>query len=95
MDPKRKLKGLLARIFSDATVEEAERAELKTFLASGEVSAADIKEVFDDFVKTTWKITMADGVISEKERSRMNEIVSVLGLEADALPAEWTAALGG
>lgn len=95
MDDKRKLKGMLARIFSDATAEESERAELKAYLSSGALSMAEIKEVFEDFVQTTWKITMADGVISDIERQRLNEIVRVLGLEIDSLPVEWVRALRG
>ena len=93
MDPKRKLKGMLARIFSDAMAEDSERAELKAYLSSGELSMAEVKEVFDDFVQTTWKITIADGVVSEIERQRLNEIVRVLGLEIDTLPVEWVQVL--
>jgi tellurite resistance protein len=93
MDEKRKLKGMLARIFSDATAEESERAELKAYLSSGALSMAEIKEVFEDFVQTTWKITIADGVISDVERQRLNEIVRVLGLEVDSLPIEWVRVL--
>jgi tellurite resistance protein len=93
MDQKRKLKGMLARIFSDATAEEAERTELKAYLASGALTAAEIKEVFADFAATTWKITMADGVISDIERRRLNEIVSVLGLAPETLPEEWVRVL--
>jgi uncharacterized tellurite resistance protein B-like protein len=95
MDDKRKLKGMLARIFSDATAEESERAELKAYLSSGALSMAEIKEVFDDFVQTTWKITMADGVVSDIERQRLNEIVKVLGLEIESLPVEWVKTLRG
>ena len=95
MDDKRKLKGMLARIFSDATAEESERAELKGYLSSGVLSMAEIKDVFDDFVQTTWKITMADGVVSDIERQRLNEIVEVLGLEIESLPVEWAKTLRG
>jgi tellurite resistance protein len=89
MDPKRKLKGMLARIFSDAVAEESEREELKAYLGSGVLSAAEIREVFDDFVQTTWKITIADGVVSEREKQRLREIVDVLALDAAVLPREW------
>jgi hypothetical protein len=75
VDPKRKLKGMLARIFSDAKVEDAERSELKAYLGSGALSVADVKAVFEDFVATTWKITMADGVVSDVERQRLINIV--------------------
>ena len=95
MDEKRKLKGMLARIFSDATAEATERAELETYLASGSLTSAEVQEVFADFVQTTWKITMADGVISDVERERLNEIVRVLGVEVDGLPEEWVASLRG
>ena len=95
MDDKRRLKGMLARIFSDAAAQESERAELKGFLSSGTLTMAEIKEVFADFVQTTWKITMADGVVSDIERKRLTEIVDVLGLDPEVLPEEWVEALRG
>lgn len=92
-DPKRKLKGMLARIFSDAVAESHEREELAAYLASGAMSEADIKDVIADFVATTWKITIADGVVSDKEKQRLREIVDVLKLSDDVLPPEWKSAL--
>ncbi len=89
MDSKRKLKGMLARIFSDAAVDENERVELRAYLSSGALSMAEIKEVVHDFCETTWKITMADGVVSDVERQRLNEIVKVLGLDVADLPVDW------
>lgn len=89
MDPRRKLKGMLARIFSDAVVEPSERDEIKAYLASGALSEQETKEVIADFVETTWKITMADGVVSELEKKRLREIVFVLELERGLLPPEW------
>ncbi len=83
---------MLARIFSDATVEEKEREELRAYLASGELTHPEIKEVLTDFVNKTWRITMADGVISETETKRLREIVSVLGMR-DVIPPEWVAVL--
>jgi tellurite resistance protein len=90
MDPKRKLKGMLARIFSDAVAEESERAELREYLARAELSKADIAAVVDDFVQTTWKITTADGVVSDVEKRRLREIVDVLGLDKATLPPDWS-----
>lgn len=89
MDPKRKLKGMLARIFSDTTVEDAERNELKAYLTSGALSPSDVKAVFEDFVATTWKITMADGVVSDVEKRRLVNIVKELGIAKEMLPGEW------
>lgn len=95
MDPKRALKGMLARIFSDAVAEPAEREELKRTLASGALSDAEIREVFADFVQTTWKITIADGTVSDREKQRLQEIIEVLEIEPAVLPPEWKALLGG
>ena len=93
MDPKRKLKGMLARIFSDAVAEEHERAELAAYLGSGALTPAEVTEVIADFVATTWKITIADGVVSDREKQRLREIVAVLELDPSAVPPEWAAAL--
>jgi hypothetical protein len=89
MDPKRKLKGMLARIFSDAVAEPSERDELKSFLATGLLSNDEIIEVFRDFVATTWKITIADGTVSDIEKARLREIAAVLPLDKSAFPPEW------
>jgi Tellurite resistance protein TerB len=93
MDPKRKFKGMLARIFSDAAADQAERAELAAYLASGALTPAEINEVVQDFVDHTWKIAMADGVVSDVEKKRLREIVAVLRLDHATLPAAWASAL--
>lgn len=95
MDPKQALLGKLTHIFSDAMVDEAEKSSLRAFLASGELSAKDLREVFEEFVATTWKETMADRHVSDLERQRLREIVRVLGLDASILPREWRSILSG
>jgi hypothetical protein len=95
MDPKRKLKGMLARIFSDAVAEDHEREELRAYLGSNVLSQTEIQEVFDDFIQTTWKITIADGVVSDHETARMKEIVSVLSIDPAKLPADWAKIVSG
>lgn len=94
MDAKRKLKGMLARIFSDAVADATERDELKAFLSSDVLTLAEIKEVFEDFVATTWKITKADGVVSEVEKQRLREIFDVLPVDRSVLPREWADIVG-
>jgi tellurite resistance protein len=93
MDPKEALTAKLTRIFSDAVVDEDERSELRAFLASGELSASETKDVFESFVKTTWKATMEDGRISETELQRLREVIRVLNLDASVLPREWLSAV--
>lgn len=95
MDPKQALLGKLAHIFSDAVVDDAEKSSLRAFLASGELSNEELRAVFEDFVATTWKGTMADGHVSDMEKKRLREIVRVLGLDAATLPKEWRSVLMG
>ena len=95
MDPKQALLAKLAHVFSDAVVDEAELSSLRASLASGELSTKELREVFDDFVGTTWKETMADDHVSALEKQRLREIVRVLGLDAAILPREWRAILSG
>ncbi len=90
---KRRFKGMLARVFSDATVDEDEAAEIRAFLASGELATEEVTEVILDFVQTTWRVTVADSHISETERSRMREIVRVLEVPHGSLPPAWVEAI--
>jgi hypothetical protein len=95
MDSKQALLAKLAHIFSDAVVDEAEKSSLRAFLASGELTTKDLREVFEQFVATTWKETMADHQVSDLEKQRLREIVRVLGLDASILPNEWRSLLKG
>lgn len=89
MDSKAKFKGLLARIFSNAEVDEAERAELLEFLASGALTVDERSEVVASFVSTTWKTASADGRLSENETKRLRAIASTLALVKSDLPSGW------
>ena len=79
----------LSRPFSDAVVDDAEHGELLDFLASGALTPPERAEVVSEFVATTWKGTSADGVVSDREKLRLREIVKVLGLDATTLPEVW------
>jgi tellurite resistance protein len=52
-----------------------------------------MEDAFEEFVTTTWNLTMADGVVSEDERSQLREITRVLGLDPASLPSEWRSLL--
>lgn len=94
MDAKQALLGKLTQIFADGLVDDAERSSLRAMLASGELSSKEVREVFDQFVATTWKGTIDDGRVTDVEKKRLQEIVRVIGLDATALPREWRALLG-
>lgn len=85
-DPKLKFKGMLARAFMDAVLDEAERAEIRAYLDSGVISKEDAHEVIEDFLSRTWSMAMADDHISEVERTRIQNIVRELGIPMTRLP---------
>ena len=90
---KRRFKGMLARVFSDAVVEDSEAQEIRAFLTSGELSPEEVSSVVMDFVQTTWRVTVADNEISDKERQRLKEIVRVLEIPHSSLPPAWVQAI--
>ena len=83
----KKLKGMLARIFSDGVVQPGEREELDRHLESG-LSKETVQATLVDFLKTTMKHVNADGAISDREREKLRLIVTELELPNDAIPDE-------
>jgi uncharacterized tellurite resistance protein B-like protein len=93
MDHQAKFKGLMARIFSNAEVDEAERRELQDFISLGLLTAAERDVVVQSFTATTWKSANADGVLSEVEKKRLRSIADELKLAPEDLPPAWAALL--
>lgn len=90
---KRRFKGMLARVFSDGVVNDAEAEEVRAFLSSGELTPDEVKDVIADFVQLTWRVTVADSEISEREKVKLREIVRVLEIPQSTLPPAWAEAL--
>jgi len=93
VDPRKKLLGMLARIFTDAEVSADERRELKDFVGSGALGAEELKATLDGFAERTWAMANADGQISDRERERLRAVARELGLKREGLPAAWVALL--
>jgi uncharacterized membrane protein YebE (DUF533 family) len=88
MDLEKRLKGMLARVFSDGMLDDAERAELETMWKSGGLTNEQVRKVMSEFVKTTYKHVMADGTVTNLERAKLQNIVRELKLPDDAIPEE-------
>lgn len=84
----KKLKGMLARIFSDGVVEPTERAELDRQLHSGALSSETVRATLLDFLQTTMKHVGADGVVTDSERAKLRVIVTELELPNECIPDE-------
>ena len=84
----KKLKGMLARIFSDGVVEPSERVELDRHLGAGTLSSETVRATLLDFLRTTMKHVNADGEVSETERAKLRVIITELELPNDCIPDE-------
>jgi uncharacterized membrane protein YebE (DUF533 family) len=83
-----RLKGMLARIFSDGVVDANERAELDRQLQSGAMKSETVRATLLDFLATTMKHVTADGVVSDSERAKLRVIVTELELPNECIPDE-------
>ena len=81
-----RLKGMLARIFSDGVVTDDERAELSQAIAGGMLPADRVQRVMIDFLAKTFAHFTADGEITDGERTKLRLIVGELALPADCVP---------
>jgi tellurite resistance protein len=91
---KQELMDMLTRIFADSVAEETELNVLIAFLSSGTMKPTEVQEVMTNFVQNTWKITIADGVVTDEEKKRLRSIVDSLGLQhSDFIPNGWRRAL--
>jgi uncharacterized membrane protein YebE (DUF533 family) len=88
MPVDKQLKGMLARIFSDGQVDDAERNELRTRLSSGTLPAADAQATMLEFLNATYRHAMADGVLSDAEKARLRSIILELELPNACVPEE-------
>ncbi|MDB4992948.1 MAG: hypothetical protein JWM74_380 [Myxococcaceae bacterium] len=90
-NPELRFKGMLARVFSDAVLEDAEKAELTEAVKSSGLTSDQVKHAIHSFTATTFKHASADGVITDRERERLRAIVGAvkeLGLPDDCIPAD-------
>jgi hypothetical protein len=96
-NPELRFKGMLARVFSDAVLEDAEKAELTEAVKNGGLTVEQVKQAIFAFTATTFKHATADSVITEREADRLRAIVVMvkeLGLPDDCIPADVRAAVG-
>lgn len=89
----KRLLGMLARIFSDGVLEDAERAELQEHLRSGALTPESARATMSEFLLTTMKHALADGTVTERERAKLRLIVDTLALPADCIPEDVKKAL--
>jgi hypothetical protein len=90
-DAELRFKGMLARVFSDAVLEDAEKAELTEAVKNGSLTGDQVRQVIFTFTTTTFKHASADGVLTDRELGRLRAIVSMvdgLGLPGDCIPAD-------
>ena len=87
------LLALVERIFEDGVVTASERSELVSLYRGAGLTVPDVKEVFAAFLHKTWGATIADGVITREERTKLATIVRELRMPKESIPPEVDAAV--
>jgi len=91
VDPQRlelRFLGLLAKIFSDGVITDAERAELHARTQDGALSPDRIRAVMLHFLTTSLAHITADGKVTRREHDKLRLIVDELALPEDSVPEE-------
>ena len=91
-----RFKGMLARVFSDAVLEDAEKGELTEAVKSGGLTNDQVKQAIFAFTATTYKHAAADGAITDRELDRLRAILAAvkeLGLPDDCIPDDVRSAI--
>jgi len=91
---ERQFTGMLARIFSDGVVTEAERTELWTSVAKNGLDAKRVDTLLLEFVEKSFSHFAADGIITDAERIKLRLIVNELGLAQEHLPHQIREVIG-
>lgn len=81
------LLSLVERIFEDGVVTASERSELASLYRGAGLTVPEVKEVFAAFLKKTWGETIADGLITNEERTKLATIVRELRMPVESVPA--------
>lgn len=85
----------LMKVFDDGVLEPHEQKELRELYGLGKLTLSDVREVFGTFLRHTWENAMADGELSEDERTKLANIVEQLKLPSDLVPDDIKKAISG
>jgi hypothetical protein len=84
---------LIDQIFEDGRVDDSERQQLRRFWADKGLTVNQVRVVIDRFVDDVWREVVADGIVTDDERSRLRAVVSGLNLPREILPQALLSAL--
>lgn len=85
-DAQQKLRNLLDAVFEDSVVDRSEHAAILAATESGELTTAQVQQVFGGFMEKKWGEAMKDGVLSPQERLLLLGIMRELKLSDDCIP---------
>jgi tellurite resistance protein len=82
------------KVFDDGVLEPHEQKELRELYGMGKLTLPDVRLVFGMFLRDTWDAAMADGILTEDEKTKLANIVAQLKLPVDLVPENVRRALG-
>jgi hypothetical protein len=84
----------LMKVFDDGILEPHEQKELREIYGMGKLTLPDVREVFGKFLRDTWEEAMADGILTDAEKTKLTNIVNQLKLPPELVPEDVKRAIG-
>jgi uncharacterized tellurite resistance protein B-like protein len=90
---KAKLAELVKRVMADGKIDASEREEMKTLYRQALLTVVDIKEVLTGYLGGVRDEVLADGKVTEEERTRCRAVLAELKLPRELVPPDFQALL--
>ena len=87
------LAGIVKRVMADGKIEPSEHEEIKSVYRQGLLTVTDVKEVLMGYLREVRDEVLADGRITEEERSRCRAVLAELKLPRELVPPDFQALL--
>jgi uncharacterized membrane protein YebE (DUF533 family) len=93
-EARQKLGTLIERAMSDGKIDDSERAELQGLYRQAVLTVTDVREVLGRYLRALQDDVLADGRVTEEERTRCRAVVSELKIPHGLLTPQIKAIVG-
>jgi hypothetical protein len=88
---KEQLSTLIGRVMEDGKIEPGEREALQAVYRQAVLTVSDVKDALGRYVRSVLDDVLADGKVTDEERTRCRAVVSELKIPPSLLPDSFKA----
>src|SRR4030095_6805672 len=85
---KEKLGALIERVMADGKIEPAEKEEMQAFYRQALLTVGDVRDVMSRYLRAVQDEVLADGKVTDEERTRVRAVVTELKIPQALWPGE-------